>query len=355
MKEPNPKNDSKRLSEADRMKDAMDAYRNLSPERAISAMPVIVPYTAIVGRVEHSKRGEEHYFKITRGVKDGSHGQEWEQRHLNAHAVRDEFLAVRDWSGAYDFLSSTGIFSTLNLGISWGEFQRWQTFARLVLEHEELAIAMQRRDCSGQLAEALKALTGIYPSSFFADVAVSFPAEDVEWFTRQVRLNPEFASDIQKGERRLDEERRNLWAWFRRPPGKACSIEWLPKVKEDADAILPKLRRGGAMMEFLLPREALRPAFVIRPSNTLEAIAAAIYADHCNGVEYRACEFCFALFPVGRQKSKRFCNQEKCKNAAHSRKIRARAREQLIQRDGEKIAIAPGTRGQTKKAHKGGK
>ncbi|MDE3202274.1 MAG: hypothetical protein KGN79_15285 [Acidobacteriota bacterium] len=143
-------------------------------------------------------------------------------------------------------------------------------------------------------------------------------------------MNPKITLRIEEGKRLQEQKRRELRTWFRRPPGKACSIEWFPKRKEDAEAVFQKLRAGGAMIEFLLPREALRPALVIYASNTLEAIAAAIYADHSNGVEYRTCEFCNKLFPVGRQKSKRFCNQRQCKNAAHSRKVRQHERERKM-------------------------
>ncbi len=122
--------------------------------------------------------------------------------------------------------------------------------------------------------------------------------------------------------------------WFRRPPGAACSIEWFPKEMEDENVVLPKLRRGGAMIEFLLPRKALRPAFVIHPATSLQAIAAVIFADFSNGVEHRTCDFCNSLFPVGNQKGKRFCNQTKCKNAAHSREMRKKKREQKYQTEG---------------------
>jgi hypothetical protein len=318
-------------SEIDRIKEALDAFRNVPPERSISAMPVIVPYTAIVGRVEHYKRGEEHHFNITRSLKDGSPGEEWEEKPLNAHAVRDEFLSVNNWSGAYDFLSNVGRFSPLGDTITWREFQRWQDFARLVSERGQLASAMQESRFSGEHGEALKALTGFYPSSFFDVKDESIPAKDDEWLNEEKRRHPEIVPMIKEGQLLHEERTRELWAWFRKPPGSACSIEWFPKRKEDADAVLLRLQMGGAMIEFLLPREALRPALVIHPSYALQAIAAAIYADHNNGIEYRTCEFCQRLFPVGTQKGKKFCNQTRCKNAAHSRKVRKAERERKLQ------------------------
>lgn len=293
-------------------------------------MPVIVPYTAIVGRVEHYKRGEEHYFNVTRSLKDGSPGEEWEERPLNAHAMRDEFLSVKNWSEAYDFLSNVGRFSPLGDTITWKEFQRWQDFARLVSEHGQLASAMQEGRFNGEHGEALKALTGFYPRSFFDVKDESVSTKNDEWLEREKRENPEIISAIRDGKRFREESRCELYAWFRRPPGSAWSIEWFPKCEEDADAILPRLQRGGAMIEFLLPREALRPALVVHPSYALQAIAAVIYADHNNGIEYRTCEFCRRLFPVGTQKGKKFCNQANCKNAAHSRKVRKNERERKM-------------------------
>lgn len=67
----------------------MDALRNVPPERFLSAMPMVVVYIARVRRVEHYKRGEEHYFKITRDLKEGGPGEEWEEKPLNAYTIRD--------------------------------------------------------------------------------------------------------------------------------------------------------------------------------------------------------------------------------------------------------------------------
>jgi hypothetical protein len=37
------------------------------------------------------------------------------------------------------------------------------------------------------------------------------------------------------------------------------------------------------MIEYLVPREKLRPVLLIRPTFTLQAIAAAVFADRANG------------------------------------------------------------------------
>jgi hypothetical protein len=344
--------DSGQVSGIEEMKAALDALQNVPPERAISAMPVIVVYTAMVGRVEHYKRGEEHYFRITRTVRDGSPNERWEPTRLNAHAVRDRFLNITDWSAAYDFLCATGEFSHLSDRVTWSEFKRWQDFARLALERKQLISGMQAGAYSGEIGEALKALSGDYPSSFFGAPDDSISSKENEWLERQMQRTPELRSDFEEGKQQQEQKRRELWTWFRRPSAAACSIDWFPKNNEDADTILPKLQRGGAMMEFLLPREALRPALVIHPSNTLQAIAAAIYADFANGVEYRTCEFCGRLFALGKQKRKRFCNQSKCKNAAHSARVRSAIRDRKM-----KVAAKGKVSGpmQSSKAKKGGK
>jgi len=308
------------VSERDRMEQAFDLFRVLPRERSISAMPVIVPYTAKMGRVEHFKRGDEHCFTLNYAVKQGNRIAGWQFKQLNAHAVRDEFLDLKGWSAAFDFLSNTGMFSPLSDTITLSEFEQWQDLARLVLEHSQLAAAMQNMDRTGKNAEALKALFGDYPTSFFKSELP--PERHLGPIERELLDDADFLAMIEEGKRRREAEYAELLTWFRRPPRKACSIEWYPKEKKDSDAVLPRLGSAGAMIEFLLPRAALRPLLVIHPSTTLEAIAGTIFADYCNGVEYKTCDFCERLFPVGKQKTKKFCNKTKCKNAAHSKKVR---------------------------------
>jgi hypothetical protein len=309
----------------------METFRVLPPERNISAMRVEVDYQAKLGPIELFKREDEHFFEFATdplcGEDVSSTGEDWELRSLNAYAVRDQFLSVKNWSEAYDFLSATGKFSPLSGTISWGQFQRWQDFARFALARTQLASAMlQGHHANEEQAEALKALTGCSPSSFFAVQDERAATLEPSWLERKIAAGhgDSLESGIQQ------EKVRALWSWFRRPEMRSCSIKWVPKREEGLDAIMPKLWTEVSMIEFLLPREALRPVFVIYPDNTLEAIAAAIFADCSNGLEYRTCEFCNELFRVGRQKNKRFCNQEKCKNAAHSRKLRKKRREQIV-------------------------
>jgi hypothetical protein len=91
--------------------------------------------------------------------------------------------------------------------------------------------------------------------------------------------------------------------------------------------LLRKLQTGGAMIEYLVPREELRPVLFITVKTTLEAIAAANYADRIHGVEYRECKECRKLFKLGVHKKRKYCDRERCKNSAHQRDRRKRKRD----------------------------
>ena len=305
------------------LQNALDATQNGPAERAISAMEVVVWYVAMLGRVEHFKRGEEHVFRVTREFIDseGRKGEGWEEKLLNPYALRDEFLRIKEWSGALEFLGSSGTFSPFDDTLTWSEFKKWQRFVYLIQEHKQLAAAMQSGNWGEECGEVLKAITGIYPSSFFDHPQQPESRLEAKW-----KADPHIWPMIQKGVARHEEVRRKLWEWFREPPASACSIQWVPKQNADMQAISRKLQAGGAMIEFLLPQNALKPVLLLRPSNTIQAIAAAIYADRINGVEYRACDVCKSLFKLGVHKDKKYCDREGCKNRAHQRNRRAAAR-----------------------------
>jgi hypothetical protein len=322
MKRRNPSKTTGSGDALTRIKNAFDAFQNAPDERNISAMEVVVWYVAKVGHVVHSRRAEEHVFRVTHEFTDGRIGEEWEERPLNAYALRDEFLGVNEWSEALEFLGSTGIFSPLGRSITWSEFQRWKRFASLVQEHDGLAATMQSGKWGGENGEILKALTGIYPTSFF-DTPVP-PESEIE---RKWRADPQIARMVREGQGHHERSLRELCAWFREPPASASSIQWVPKNPEDKQSVWRKLQQGGTMLEFLLPQSALKPVLLIRPQTTLQAIAAAIYGDRVYGVEYRTCEMCHALFKLGSHKEKKYCDRERCKNRAHQKNRRANARE----------------------------
>lgn len=306
-----------------RIKFALKAFENALGERSISAMPVVVEYIARIVRVDVRKKGEERIFRITRARADNQPDEEWNDVPRDAYALRDEFLKINSPGEALEFLAATGDFSPLHYEIGWSEFQLWQRFAYLVQEHEQLAVMMQSKEWTGELGEVLKALTGIYPSSFF-----NLPREPETSLEKRWREDPKFFAAIKEGERFDDQIKKELCSWFRKPSNKATSIEWIPEDDAITEDLLQKLQRGGSMMEFLLPRAKLRPVFLIQARYTLQAIAAAIYGDRANGVEYRQCCGCFSLFKLGSHKDKRYCDRARCKNRAHQKNRRANAKKQ---------------------------
>ena len=359
---------------AQELNEKYGVYRSPIKDRYfIDSMPVIVSYTAIVGRVEYFKRNEEHIFVQTRTLPDQPKMQ-WEEVIENPYAIRDEFFKVGTVGQAVEFLQKTGVFSPLRQRLTWTEFQKWQRFARLVQEHNDLANAMRSNSWSGDCGEVLKALTGIYPCAFFdgcedslyvnvepfrapsTDPEASRRLEEAaramheapnheEWLSAHKREVPELQVQEagEKWEREKMQDRRALWQWFIKPP---VSIEWQTIDNESTQKIMSQridtetgvaipipeespLLRGGAMIEFLLPQDQLRPVLVIQPRCTLQAIAAVIYAERVRGISYRKCDWCGDLFRIGKHKNKQYCEPPKpCKGNAHKQRQRARQREE---------------------------
>lgn len=303
----------------------MSAFHGNAAVGSISAMPVLIDYEATWGEFTLSKRGEEHVFRFmveSEPVEEGNYDAPWKQSPLNADAILDNFQDAKTPTEALDFLNKTGLFSMLSVRFSWSYFRRWQRFAYLVQEHELLASTMRSAQWEGECGEVLKALSGDQTSTFFTGSELQ-PFTNAQLDGRaQWLLDPKNAEQTKENQRIVDEERAELCAWFRQPPDKACSIEWIPKSDANRNAIDPLLEKG-AMIEFLVPQEDMRPVLLIRPTNTLEAVAASIYADRIMGIEYRACEVCSELFELGSRGEKKYCSRERCKNTAHQRRMRA--------------------------------
>jgi len=305
---------------------AREAFEAAPKEQPVSALPVVIVYQARLERVEHFMRGGEHVFSFTDVKEDDPNAHFSDERHRNAHAVRDAFLGVKTPIEALDFLSNTGRFSPLDQKITWGEFQRWQRFAYLVQLHTPLMAATIEGQLSGEHVEVLKALTGdsIFRSSFF-DIPET--PEEFEPFARLLRDPPEMVSGIQAW-RRIQEQRQcELWEWFHQPP---LSIEWISASKEAEQRAMLHFKEKGFgpwMIEFLLAKKELRPVILIRPAYTLQAIAAAIYADRITGVEYRVCSSCERLIKIRAHGTKAYCDQPRpCKGNAHKARQRERKR-----------------------------
>lgn len=319
-------NRAKQAAEAAvRIKRAMATYQIAPDVGSISAMPVLIEYEAEWLEYRHYMRGDEHVFDCTFRKGDEydypSFALEMKSSFLNASAILDDFQDAKTPSEVLAFLNKTGRFGMFDSTMTWSYFKRWQRFAYLVQEHDLLAAEMKRGSWSGECGEVLKSVSGDSQSTFFDGTEVQPTADHAERIA-QWMLDPKFVEDVREGRRIASEGRAKLCLWFRQPPNDAYSIEWIPKRAEDCKIIDPQVA-NGAMIEFLLPQEAMRPVLFIRATNTLEAIAAAIYADRIEGVEYRACEVCSDLFEVGTRGEKKYCSRERCKNTAHQRRMRA--------------------------------
>ena len=349
---------------AQELNEKYGVYRSATTDRYfIDSMPVIVSYTAIVGRVEYFKRAEEHIFVQTRTVTNQPKMQ-WEEVIENPYAIRDEFLKVGTVGQAVEFLQKTGVFSPLRQRLTWNEFQKWQRFARLVQEHDQLADVMQSDSWSGECGDVLMALSGIYDSPFFhgCEDSLYLSCETVQDAPSDARLFVEIANSkvsheewlrahqrevqeltAQDAAEKWEHEKRQAWRklfqWFIKPP---VSVEWVPNSKEAAQRVQKyyvdpatgqavlvteesPVARCGAMIEYLLPQDQLAPILEIRPTCALEAIAAVIYAERVRGISYRKCDWCGELFRIDTHKNKRYCELPKpCKGNAHKQRQRAR-------------------------------
>jgi hypothetical protein len=310
---------------AARIKRAMATYRIAPDVGSISAMPVLIDYEAEWLEYRHYMSGDEHVFNC--GFRKGdeydhpSFALEMKSSFLNASAILDDFQDAKTPLDVLAFLNKTGRFSLLDSRVTWSYFKRWQRFAYLVQEHDLLAAEMKSGSWSGECGDVLRALNGDSKNTFFDGFELQTVAEGTANLARWL-LNPLYAGQSPEDLQILIEERAKLCSWFRQPPDDSYSIEWIPKRAEDRETIDPQVAKG-AMIEFLLPQEAMRPVLLIRASYTLEAIAAAIYADRIEGIEYRACEVCSDLFEVGTRDEKKYCSRERCKNTAHQRRMRA--------------------------------
>lgn len=321
-------------AELERLREAVDVRKSPPPEKSLSAMQVIVDYRIAPGSVTHTVRGEDHIFDVKVPFAD-----DYEKKPVNAFALRDKFLCAQGWNVAFDFLRVMGPFSPVSDRITLKEFERWQEFTKLILvkeKREALSSALRDGNRSGESAEVLTALTGLYPSSFFDGVGIREASEDAASTWEPAHLTPEEAARIKQSEIEYEQRRvkrlKALCAWFRRPPENACSIRWVPKGPEEWKEALELLKAGRVLLdadarpgfEFSLPRTALMPVLVIEAQCSLQAIAASIYADYWNGVEYKKCPECGIVFRlgagkrVGRWQEREHCS-DKCKQAGVNR------------------------------------
>jgi hypothetical protein len=310
------------------------AFENAASDQTMSEVKVVVIYKAQIERVEHYSRDSEHVFRFTDEKRDAPTSHFSVELTRNADGIRDEFLKINAWHGAFDFLSNSGLFSPIGREVTWSTFKRWQEFALLGQEHTRLKDATNLAELSGECAEALKALTGdsSFASNFFNDCEIPQPSEADEWATQYSRDHPESIPLINQGMRLRESAHRDLCSWFRRPP---VSLELIPRSKEAEQKVELHYQENGFgpwMIEFILPLKELRPILVIRPRYALQAVGAAIYADRANGVEWRKCAWdkCPNTFKVGKAKTKKYCGRDSCKNSAHSQTLRDKRKNQAL-------------------------
>jgi hypothetical protein len=365
--------DSERVK---RINEMLEAFTGAPKEQPLSDLHIVIVYKATLERVKQYMRSGEHVFQFTDKKEGHPTACEWDYQTRNAHAVRDWFLKVKTQTEALDFLSNTGIFSPLSHEITWSEFQLWQRFAYLVQQHSELAATtMNERPQTGECMEVLKALTGeafLFPSSFFDEVDGKMsPAED-EAFWRDLRSPVqtdqqyrEMCEDIRESDRKHVLKRYELYSWFHKP---LASIEEIPANKE-AEKKATRYYEGKGfgpwMIEFILSRHELQSAILIRPTYTLQAIAAAIYADHKHGVEWRACGNANCICGPSRSPKlvklgaygNKYCSK-KCKTATLKRRARKAAREReeklaAVKAQEEALAASKLRKNGVKRTHRG--
>jgi len=315
-------------------------------QRIISPMPIVVSYQAKIPRVRQvttqageivfqttSSRFMDEIFRDTMdgttqvGVPEG-----WIDRIRDAYTVRDEFLKVKTDREALDFLRENGEFLPYDNQISFTDFKRWQRYAELVYsKRDELSAAHKtifagdptgKTDLTGELDQVLRMLAG-YPHTYFGDSPPPESQETLDQLRRGSALiakergdNPERAyqellAEMKEGRYQIHKRQQELEQWFRAPPLSAYAVVFVPKER-DAE-VERNMQRGGALLEYLIDQDKMRPVLVIYPRCALEAIAAAIYAERVASVRVGICASCGKLFEIEAHKERMFCDR-KCQD-----------------------------------------
>jgi hypothetical protein len=308
--------------------------------RIVSAMPVVVDYPATIHSVRQIGAEDEILFVTSLWGESGDHPeQSWRVEHLDVYKIRDEFLALRTPREALNFLRETGRFLPGGTDVSWRDFERWQRYAEIVMERKQLIEFMKasfsqrstaKIDPSGDLKQISLMLTGIYPHNYFGRSEQSLSPETLASLRRSAEITSKTPHEAERNYREtlngMEKERdvahdrqRTLETWFYEPPDSACSIKFIPRHPDEE--FFRNIQRGGALLDYIHPLEDLIPVLVIKPACTVEAIAAAIYAERLAGIKCEKCPGCGFWFEVGSQQKKTYCS-EKCRERLKKRRQR---------------------------------
>jgi len=216
---------------------------------------------------------------------------------LDPFAVRDAFVAVKDIPSALRFLSEAGIFWRFEV-ILWSQFQEWQQFFYWLRQSYEKAIR------SPEGARAWRTADG-WKNEFFTELP-RFPPE------AELEIGPKAMHKIEVADRQRLLDLRRFALRPHRAAGDCVSIQW-HQVDDKTFKLCPPIKRFKGKDQ--------KPFLSIEAHDVVEAIAATIYADRCDGLEYDACKKCGKLFKVQSNHGQEFCpaptwlQSSPCKNA----------------------------------------
>jgi hypothetical protein len=284
-----------------------------SEERILSGLPIRIDYQDL--RYEYFCRPKEGDLLFDLPRREGE-GRIRRSTNLDPYAIRDAFEAVKDPTAALRFLSEAGRFWPFE-AILWSQFQEWQLFFRWLRLAPEKAMLSPEGQRAWLTADGFKNL-------FFTDIP-RFSPEAIQ------EIGPEGMREIEVADRQRLIELRRFALKPERLHGYCISLEWHEVGDTSYKRCPPSKKFKG---------KDQKPFLSIEAHNIVEAIAATIYADRCDGLEYEQCKRCGKLFKVNSKHGQEFCPPTRldiktspCKNAflAQARRDRIRASKSLLQ------------------------
>jgi hypothetical protein len=301
------------LNERERLFESR-AWIDKTEHRNMPPMPVVVLYRSTLSTLWHLERngGITSFLSSTstQGYRRGIL-MTWAKQPLNAHAVLKRFLELKTEGEILEFLHNTGEFRPGEDTITLHEFKRWQRCAEMVMDPRELReydeqsqanpeMKRETESDAARLTAMLNQLPPQWPHLFFEADSPFFLRENETQENCAARIA---ALDHDKIKRQWDME-----GWFVTPPQGSFSVEWIPRQYNDLDEEMHLWPLGG-----IIGKDDLAPFLIIRPTHTLQAIAAAIYANRITNVRHAKCKGCGVIFEIGAQKSKLY-HDRKCQD-----------------------------------------